>query len=191
MNSARTLSDRFRTQRTDRIRVDGVEVLSLVELDVDVDEIVEVLIESARSDVNQALNLRSSDGGLVELSHQPTPADDFDHDEGLGYELVTVLASHEQRIEVASAGLSPRSLQLWNSWLMGDAPHSWTGNSGIVTEELDVPPGATSRVRLWCSDGLGDPQFDDLVAIVTVGKSPTRRHGSVHPAPTADGLEEE
>ena len=34
MNSARTLADRFRTQRTDRIRVDGVEIVSMTEVHI-------------------------------------------------------------------------------------------------------------------------------------------------------------
>ena len=45
MNSARTLADRFRTQRTDRIRVDGVEVLSMTEFSISEDDSVEIVIE--------------------------------------------------------------------------------------------------------------------------------------------------
>ena len=93
MNSARTLADRFRTQRTDRIRVDGVEVLSLVEIEIEQEEVVEVLIETSRNDIEQALNIRSSLGDLVALSDRGQSAEAFDHDEGLGFELDTVQAS--------------------------------------------------------------------------------------------------
>ncbi|MDW3175769.1 MAG: hypothetical protein R8J94_00135 [Acidimicrobiia bacterium] len=172
MNSARTLADRFRTQRTDRIRVDGIEVLSLVEIDVDPNEVVEILVETSRVDLDQALNVRSSRGDLVALENRNQPGDDFDTDEGLGFELVTVLASQVNRCELAGLSSTTQTLQFWNSWLMGEAQHSWTGNSGIVAEEMDVPTGASARVRLWCSDGLGDPQFDDLVVVVTVGPMP-------------------
>jgi hypothetical protein len=191
VNSARTLADRFRTQRTDRIRVDGVEVLSLVEIDVEQEELVEVLIETARTDIDQALNIRSSLSDLVALSDSGQSPDDFDDDKGLGFELVTVQASQVHRVELACAETSPHSLQLWNSWVMGDSHHSWTGNSGIVAEELEVPPGASTRVRLWCSDGLGDPQFDDLVVVVTVGKVPAGLHAADSPSPVLGGLEEE
>lgn len=191
MNSARTLADRFRTQRTDRIRVDGIEVLSLVEIEVEQEELVEVLIETCRNDMDQALNIRSSLGDLVALSDRGRSADDFDHDEGLGFELVTVQASQAHRVELACSETSSHSLQLWNSWVIGNAHHSWTGNSGIVTEELDVPPGASMRVRLWCSDGLGDPQFDDLVVVVTVGKRPAGHHAADSSSPAPGELEEE
>ncbi len=191
MNSARTLADRFRTQRTDRIRVDGVEVLSLVEIEVAPEELVEILVETARKDVEQALNIRSSVGGLIALSDRDRSNDDFDHDEGLGFELVTVLASHVRRAELTSSEASSHSLQLWNSWVMGENHHSWTGNSGIVAEKLDVPPGASTRVRLWCSDGLGDPQFDDLVVVVTVGKIPVGHHVAENSPAHRGGIEEE
>lgn len=191
VNSARTLADRFRTQRTDRIRVDGVEVLSLVEIEVEQEEVVEVLIETSRNDVDQALNIRSSLGDLVALSDRGRSTDDFDHDEGLGFELVTVQASEAHRVELACSETSPRSLQLWNSWVIGDAHHSWTGNSGIVAEALEVPPGASTRIRLWCSDGLGDPQFDDLVVVVTVGKMPAGHHAADSSSPVLSALEEE
>lgn len=172
MNSARTLADRFRTQRTDRIRVDGIEVLSLVEIDVDPDDVVEILVETSRVDLDQALNVRSSAGNLVAVQNRTRTADDFDADEGLGFELVTILASQVRRCELAGLSSTTQTLQFWNSWLMGEAQHAWTGNSGIVAEEMDVPTGASARLRLWCSDGLGDPQFDDLVVVVTVGPMP-------------------
>ena len=41
--------------------------------------------------------------------------------------------------------------------------HAWLGNSGMRVEE--VAPG---RYLLRCSDGEGEPTFDDLVAGVTV-----------------------
>lgn len=169
MNSARTLADRFRTQRTDRIRVDGVEVMSMVELRVHSDEAAEFVIEQVRDDVEQAMNIRSRHGDLRSFTTQPVITDDFDADEGLGFEQVTLLAADQRRVELTAGDDADRTIQIWNSWLVGQAHHSWTGNSGIITEELEAPAGASTRVRLWCSDGLGDPSFDDLVAIVTIG----------------------
>lgn len=169
MNSARTLADRFRTQRTDRIRVDGVEVLSLVEVEVAGDELVEVLIEQSRGDVDQALNLRSARGDLVAVPDSEDSTDGRDDDGASGFERVTVLAAGSSGTALAGLFEDSQTLQLWNSWVIGSTHHAWTGNSGIVLEQLEVPEGAKDRIRLWCSDGLGNPQFDDLVAIVTVG----------------------
>lgn len=173
MNSARTLADRFRTQRTDRIRVDGVEVLSMIEVDLAPDEVVELVIEQARDDVAQALNARPRRGELMALPDDMASNDGFDHDEGLGYDQVTLLASRGRRAELVGSDPRRQTIQIWNSWSMADANHCWIGNSGIVLENLDAPMGATQRMRLWCSDGLGDPQFDDLVAVLTVGPRPS------------------
>ena len=160
MNSSRTLADRFRTQRTDRIRVDGVEVLSVVELHVPKDCVLEVIVEDSRPDIEQALRVlsRSSDINLV---GSDAPA----------AQSMLILTELTPSFEIEFADLDEESgkLQIWNSWILGDGEHSWIGNSGIVRETLPVPEGATERMRLWCSDGLGDPDFDDLVLLVTVG----------------------
>lgn len=173
MNSARTLADRFRTQRTDRIRVDGVEVLSMVEVDLAVDEVVELVVEQARDDVVQLLNARPRRGELVALADEEHRDDGFDHDEGLGYQHITMVGSSWSRAELTGSDPDGQTIQIWNSWSIADCDHSWIGNSGIVCEKLDAPEGASQRMRLWCSDGLGDPQFDDLVVVLTVGPRPS------------------
>jgi hypothetical protein len=187
MNSARTLADRFRTQRTDRIRVDGVEVLSIAEFSIEHDAAVEVMIEQSRGDIEQSLHVRAKRAELTVLEHAAAEDDEYDFDPSIVSDSVTLIADQLRRIEFAIATepdaedsdeaalsqepLSPKpiTLQIWNSWLLGDAEHAWIGNSGMVVEELSVPDDAAARMRLWCSDGLGDPQFDDLVVVVTIG----------------------
>ncbi len=194
MNSARTLADRFRTQRTDRIRVDGVEVLSMTELSVTEDDSVEIVIEDFRDDVEQSLHVRAKKADLQITDHVAAFDEPYEFDESIISTSITLVADQARRIEfglvpdepelddvdvdVDVDDTEPRSvtkparpvtLQVWNSWLIGDAEHAWTGNSGVVVEELDVPDGADARLRLWCSDGLGDPQFDDLVVVITIG----------------------
>ena len=196
MNSARTLADRFRTQRTDRIRVDGVEVLSMTELSITEDDSVEIVIEDFRDDVEQSLHVRAKKADLQITDHVAAFDEPYEFDESIISTSITLVADQARRIEfglvpdepelddvdvdvdVDVDDTEPRSvtkparpvtLQVWNSWLIGDAEHAWTGNSGVVVEELDVPDGADARLRLWCSDGLGDPQFDDLVVVITIG----------------------
>ncbi len=162
MNSARTLADRFRTQRTDRIRVDGIEVVSITEIELDSDSILEVLVEDSRPDIEQSLRIRGKSGGDISVVGA-----DFEPSES-----VLVLAETYPAFEVEFCDLDDGDtgvLQLWNSWILGDGEHAWIGNSGIVVETLPVPEGASDRIRLWCSDGLGDPDFDDLVLLLTVG----------------------
>lgn len=184
MNSARTLADRFRTQRTEKIRVDGVEVLSMTELTIESDEVVEVMVESSRDDIEQSFHIRARRADLEVLDHAALGDEDYEFDGSIYSDNLTIVANQSRRIEFAialdeagddeedEATQPPVRLQLWNSWLLGAAEHAWTGNSGIVVEELEPPAGAKSRMRLWCSDGLGDPQFDDLVVLLTVGEFP-------------------
>ena len=159
MNPSRTLADRFRTQRTDRIRVDGIEIVSMAEVELPADSVLEVLVEDSRPDIEQSLRLLAKSGDditIVDADFEPA-------------ESILVLGETYPAFEVEFVGPEGGKLQLWNSWILGDGEHAWIGNSGIIVESLPVPEGASSRMRLWCSDGLGDPDFDDLVLLLTVG----------------------
>jgi len=174
LNPARTLADRFRTQRTDRIRVDGIEVVSIAEIRLERSESAELVVEQCRVDVEQAMNVRSPEHDLVLATDLETPAsgagfDEDDLDLTSGVEVVILSGVEPVVTELAGSRNQAETLQLWNSWSLGQGQHSWTGNSGIVLEEIEAPVGASRRVRLWCSDGLGNPDFDDLVVLVTVG----------------------
>ena len=160
MNSSRTLADRFRTQRADRIRVDGIEVMSLVEIEIPKDSVLEVVVEDSRPDIEQSLRLLSKSGKIGVVGSDAAPAQSL---------LVLTETFPTFEIEFVDTSSGTETLQLWNSWILGDGEHSWVGNSGIVKEEIEIPQGASDRLRLWCSDGLGDPDFDDLVLLLTVG----------------------
>lgn len=160
MNSSRTLADRFRTQRADRILVDGIEVMSLVEIEVPKDSVVEVIVEDSRPDIEQSLRVLSKSGNIQIAGSSAPPAQSL---------LVLTETFPSFEVEILGMEGDTGTLQIWNSWILGDGEHSWVGNSGIVKEELEIPEGATDRLRLWCSDGLGDPDFDDLVLLLTVG----------------------
>lgn len=54
-------------------------------------------------------------------------------------------------------GRRAKTIEIWNAWSVRGVDTSWVGNSGIVVESH-----GTSHT-LHCSDGLGDPEFTDLV----------------------------
>jgi len=165
----------------------------MTELVVQADESVEVMIESSRDDVEQSFHIRAKRADLEVVDHATLDEEDYEFDPSIISDNLTLVANQPRRVEFVLAndaddeasdddaddddeepvGLQkPVTLQLWNSWLLGDAEHAWTGNSGIVVELLDPPAEANAQMRLWCSDGLGDPQFDDLVVLVTVANNP-------------------
>lgn len=61
-------------------------------------------------------------------------------------------------VSIAKCKRAGGEVRVWNCWR---GPHdqimAWTGNAGIVVEQEG------DSWRLGCSDGRGDPTFDDLI----------------------------
>lgn len=51
-----------------------------------------------------------------------------------------------------------RSLRVWNCWEVNGVMHAWLGNAGMRVELV-----SPRSLILKCSDGHGEPSFDDLV----------------------------
>lgn len=60
-------------------------------------------------------------------------------------------------VELIVRGRRATSIDLWNAWSLDGVENAWLGNSGIVVQ--DHAGGHT----LQCSDGVGDPEFSDLI----------------------------
>ncbi|MEO6146413.1 MAG: hypothetical protein ABIT70_05070 [Sulfuriferula sp.] len=60
-------------------------------------------------------------------------------------------------VQVRVIGKSNVGVKVWNVWRYGDLMQAWTGNAGIQIEEKN------GLVRLSCSDGVGEPDFTDLI----------------------------
>jgi len=59
-------------------------------------------------------------------------------------------------------GRKTRTLELWNSWSYDGVDSSWIGGAGMRVESDG------NAHTLLCSDGVGEPNFEDLVVEVTV-----------------------
>jgi hypothetical protein len=67
------------------------------------------------------------------------------------------MAPPEIQIECLPKG-KRATLRIWNIWRnANDVTDAWIGNAGMIIESNDV-------IHLRCSDGVGAPSFDDLVA---------------------------
>jgi len=63
---------------------------------------------------------------------------------------------------------NPVALRTWNAWRdHTGAMQAWIGNSGII---IEVP--AKGATTLKCSDGFGEPSFDDLIVQLSFRPSP-------------------
>lgn len=165
MSASRTLARRFRSQRTDRIRLDGEEVFSKVELTIEAPTIIEVRFESSRADCAEGLGLFASGASLslvaTDVNVEPPTWSTTDQ--------LSLLLPPRSIAQLRCEPADPTHLAVWNTWMHEGTEHAWTGNSGMMVEHLDPPPGATERLRLWCSDGFGEASFDDLVIVITTG----------------------
>lgn len=54
-------------------------------------------------------------------------------------------------------GRKARSIDVWNGWSFEGVESAWLGQSAMVVEENGT------EYTFRCSDGLGEPTFDDLV----------------------------
>lgn len=62
-------------------------------------------------------------------------------------------------VQVRQKPRARRSLKVWNVWRTGtDVTHAWLRNAA-----MQVEGEPTRRLTLRCSDGIGDPTFDDLI----------------------------
>lgn len=102
----------------------------------------------------QALRIRAR-GGLVELN---------------GQELDDVVLWSDSAPQTVVIGFrpakadEPMTVRIWNAWRdTAGTMQAWIGNSGMLIEERD-----NGSTVLKCSDGFDDPNFDDLVAALSV-----------------------
>jgi len=165
MTATSTLARRFRSQRTDRIRVDGEEVFSKIDLSLGAPTLIEVAFESSRDDCAEGLNLYAPEASLTvvaaDVNVEPPAWTQTDQ--------LSLLMPPESVVLLRCEPTDTTHLSIWNTWMHEGTEHAWTGNSGMMIERLDPPPGALERFRLWCSDGFGEPSFDDMVVVLTAG----------------------
>jgi hypothetical protein len=94
-------------------------------------------------------------GGLLEI----------DGVETTDFVLWTDTAPRAVTVAVRRTGRGKTTLKLWNVWRGGlDVTQAWLGNAAMRVEACPDP----RQVVLKCSDGEGEPDFDDLVVAVTV-----------------------
>ncbi len=144
------LSAIFTAQQASQIDWNG-PLFSLYELPSEATRI-SIEFRSVGSAFRQGLRLKVR-GGQLEI----------DGVEAADFALWHDTAPSQVEVNVHWKGKGPRSLRIWNSWEYNGVAHAWLGNAGMRVEEFE--PG---RFVLRCSDGEGEPEFDDLVVGVTV-----------------------
>lgn len=150
------LEDLFAEARSPHILVGGQEIWSLVRVDVETGSLLRVSIESATDSPVQGLRL-GIDHGFLRIAGQDLKEVVLWDD--------TLNGSAQAQI-VGDAGTV--RLNIWNVWRTisryGDQDvegiGAWSRNSGMLVEQ-----GPTS-VCIRCSDGRGEADFADMVAVL-------------------------
>lgn len=66
-------------------------------------------------------------------------------------------------VAIRFLGESNANLKAWNAWRHNGITQAWLGNAGMRLEHIGM-----GKVRLKCSDGIGSPDFSDLVVEIEV-----------------------
>lgn len=144
-----SLAEAFRNSSGRKTKWQGQVVHSVVKIDVSDGDVIEIRRRSASGQRAQALKVAADKGGL-RANGVLTPI----------AAIWTHTAPETAILEVS--GKRTRSLDVWNSWSYDGVDSSWIGSAGILHDR----DGDTHTLR--CSDGVGDPAFEDLIVELSV-----------------------
>lgn len=142
-----SLSELFEQSGDDVIEWNGQQVHAVVRLPVSDKTRVRLRRLGSSRDRAQALKLSLNSGSL--------------RVNGLSSPSVAIWShSANEDVEIEVEGRRANTLTIWNAWSLDGVDNAWLGNCGIVTQ--DHAGGTTMQ----CSDGVGAPDFSDLVVWV-------------------------
>lgn len=148
----KSLGERFRESRGQPIQLDDKTVYGIYRRNISGKQPLEIRFRHTSEDPVQGLRMKLDKGSLVVN----------------GQELKDVVLWADTSPETVSIECQPAGrggeLKIWNAWRDDTgAMQAWIGNAGIVVdEEGDV-------LTLRCSDGIGPPDFDDLIVEIKTG----------------------
>jgi len=128
-----------------------LEVSAICELPMESRSILKVSIEQASYAIPQALHMMAKDGSLLANGMSLTEAIFWTDTAPRDFE-VSFMPSR-----------ATGQLKLWNEWRdKNGVEHAWIGNAGIVISRDE------DELLLKCSDGIGEPTFDDFVVRIRI-----------------------
>lgn len=147
-----SLAAAFRDGNGRKTKWQSETVHSLFQLNVKDGDTIEVTRLSASNTRAQALKMAVDKGSVRANGVVVSPIAIWTH-------------TSPERVTLQVVGRRARSIDIWNSWSFDGVDSSWLGSAGMVIESTD------NKHTLRCSDGLGEPTFDDLIVEIVV------RHG--------------
>jgi len=152
--STKTFGEMFVESRGGAIRHGDMSVVQMLELLIDPECDVHFGFVASNTEVTQGLALKVKSGNLVINGHSITDAvlwRDTAPD---------IVVAHP----VAARGEPRVRLRVWNVWRgASDVTQAWIGNAGLVVNDDD------DGIVIHCSDGVGEPDFHDLIVRIEGG----------------------
>jgi hypothetical protein len=145
-----SLSGRLAESKGEPIEYEGQTVHGIYRWDVHPGDVLRVSFQHATSEVRQGLNVAIKEGQLSV--------------EGQRIKRLVLWADTAPKAVdvVCQPPKSGALLQAWNCWDRYGRMDAWMGNAGMLVERRD------GAVVLKCSDGIGSPDFRDLVVELTL-----------------------
>lgn len=144
-----SLASAFRSGNSRKTKWQGKTVHSLLQLSVKEGDTINITRVSASGTRAQALKVAVDKGNLRANGVLMSSAAIWTH-------------TSPETASLEVVGRKARSVDIWNSWSFDGVDSAWLGSAGML-----IGSDATTHT-LRCSDGLGEPSFDDLVVKVTV-----------------------
>ncbi len=144
-----SLAAAFRSGNGRKTKWRGDVVYSLFQLSVKDGDTIDVIHKDASPTRAQALKLAVDKGNLRANGVVVSPVAIWTH-------------TSPEKVSMQIVGRKARSLDIWNSWSFDGVDSSWLGSAGMRVESDG------DRHTLRCSDGLGEPTFDDLIVEIMV-----------------------
>lgn len=147
----KTLAQAFRSGSGRKAKWNGQTVHSFHQISVKPGNTIEITRMSDSSTRAQALKLALDRGDLRVNGIVASSLSIWTH-------------TSPSDVSIEVVGKKARTLDIWNSWSFDGVDSSWLGSAGMLVEDADNGDGYILR----CSDGLGEPTFEDLVVEVRI-----------------------
>lgn len=139
-----TLSEKFQNTMGKPVEIEGRNTYPIYVLELEKEKQVTVKWVSTHSKLKQGMQIKI-DKGILEVN---------------GEELSNIILWEDTSPDVVQIRCIPNKnakLKVWNVWEVDGVTQAWVGNAGMVISDSD------HQVRLNCSDGSGDVNFQNVV----------------------------
>ncbi|MBO0879742.1 MAG: hypothetical protein J2P17_05105 [Mycobacterium sp.] len=144
--------ERFMREQSSVIDVNGTQVWQRKAIsDVPPNSIISIAFEQSSTEVEQALCVATSHGFLKVAGQRAK-------------QIALWTGSAPRKLEVEITNRVPTEVVAWNAWRRsGGGTDAGLRYAGMLIDQI----GETSW-RLQCSDGIGGPDFTDLIVVIGV-----------------------